>query len=58
MGLVYVHRVSGVVHCLKDAQSSDFFCGRFLTAAHMHFDRAGAAAADPDCCIQCKRARD
>ena len=58
MGLVYVHRVSGVVHCLKDTQSSDFFCGRFLTAAYMHFDRAGAAAADPDCCIQCKRARD
>ena len=58
LGLVYVHRVSGVVHCLKDAQSSDFFCGRFLTAAYMHFDRAGAAAADPDCCIQCKRARD
>ena len=58
-GEVFVHRVSGIVHCLKDGPGGvEFYCGRVKTCAYNAFEEAGAAAEDPDCCIQCSRARD
>eukprot|EP00439_Symbiodinium_sp_Y106_P029669 s9380_g3.t1 len=57
--LLKVHRLSGIVHHLKEGvDAQQFFCGRILSERYMPFARAGPAAADPDFCLQCQRARD
>ena len=57
--LLKVHRLSGIVHHLKEGvDARQFFCGRILSDRYMPFTRAGPAAADPDFCLQCQRARD
>ena len=55
---VFVHRLSGVAHCLKHGDRKEFFCGRVASKMYMQFRKSGAAGQDPDCCIQCHRARD
>ena len=56
---VFVHRLSGVAHCLKHGgYRKEFFCGRLVSKMYTPFRRSGAAGQDPDCCMQCHRARD
>ena len=56
---VFVHRLSGVAHCLKQGGGrKEFFCGCVASKMYMQFRKSGAAGQDPDCCIQCHRVRD
>ena len=56
---IWVHKVSGITHCLKEgSEARSFFCGRFKSDRYIKFLEAGPAAEDPDFCLQCCKARD